>query len=134
MPLAYKASAKQSKNSVDTILVGSIDKNCPGGFDAFNTFIRKNVHMPAIAKEAHKQGTTYVSFIIEPNGNVSHVLTIFSIGLGMDEEAVRVIKSSGNWTPSTVDGKAVRCFCRVAIKYTADYSKSTWFVTAYPMD
>ncbi|MDB5137063.1 MAG: transport protein TonB [Mucilaginibacter sp.] len=134
MPIAYKAAAQQSTAIADTILVGSIDKNCPGGFDAFNMFIRKKTHPPAIARENHKVGTTYVSFIIEPDGSVSNVFTILAIGFGMDEEAVRVIRNTGNWTPAMVDGKAVRCFCRAAIQFSADESKHEAWINAKRID
>src|SRR5579872_4777922 len=112
MPLFYKAEAQISANAPDTLLVGSIEKNCPGGFEAFNMYIEKNVRPPAIAYENKKVGTTYVSFIIEPDGNVSHVCTILAAGYGMDEEAIRVISNSNNWIPATIENKPVRCFCR----------------------
>lgn len=134
MPLVYKAAAQNSANEADTILVGSIEKNCPGGFKAFDMYIEKNVHPPAIARENRKVGTTYVSFIIEPDGSVSNVCTILAAGSGMDEEAIRVIRNSKNWIPATIDDKPVRCFCRAAVQFFADFDKHQMWIRAKRID
>lgn len=134
MPLIYKAAAQKTVNVTDTILVGNIEKNCPGGFEAFNKYIEKNAHPLAIAFENHKVGTTYVSFIIEPDGSVSNVCTILAVGSGMDEEAVRVIRNSNNWIPATIDNKPVRCFCRAAVQFFGDFGKHTMWVRAKQID
>ena len=130
----YKANAQKSINVADTIVVGSIEKSCPGGFAAFNLYIVKNVRPPAIAYENRKVGTTYVSFIIEPDGSVSHVCTILDAGSGMDEEVVRVINSSNNWLPATIDNKPVRSFCRASVRFFADYDKQLRWVRAEKID
>jgi len=132
--LACRATAQESTNPADTILVGSIEKNCPGGFEAFNNYIMKNVHPPAIAYENRKVGTTYVSFIIEPDGSVSNVCTILAVGFGMDEEAKRVISKSNNWIPATIDNKPVRCFCRAAIQFFGDFDKHQMWIRAKRID
>ena len=112
----------------------SIEKNCPGGFEAFKMYIGKNAHPSARAYENQKVGTTYVSFIIEPDGTVSNVCTILAAGYGMDEEAVRVISKSNNWIPATLDNKPVRCFCRAAIQFSADYTKHETWISAIRVD
>jgi hypothetical protein len=134
MPLVYKAKAQKSLTIADTILVGSIEKNCPGGFDAFNMYIEKNTHPSAKAYDNHKMGITYVSFIIEPDGNVSNVCTVLPAGYGMDEEAIRVISRSNNWIPATIENKPVRCFCRAAIQFFTDFDKRETRITAKRID
>ena len=130
----YNVSAQQVLKVTDTIVAGSIENSCPGGFTAFNLYIKKNVRPPAVAFEDKKVGTTYVSFIVEPDGTVSHVLTILSIGSGMDEEAIRVIKMSKNWIPATIDGKPVRSFCRVGVQFLADFDNNSMWVVARKLD
>jgi len=117
MPLVYKAEAQKSVSLADTVLDGSVEKNYPGGFAAFNMYIEKNVRPPVIAYEDHKVGTTYVSFIIEPDGSVSNVFTILAAGSGMDEEAVRIIGNSNNWIPATIENKPVRCFVELRFNF-----------------
>jgi hypothetical protein len=79
-------------------------------------------------------GTTYVSFIIEPDGTVSHVCTILAVGSGMDEEAVRVISMSNGWLPATIDGKPVRSFCRVGVQFLADSHQRGMWLEARQID
>jgi len=129
-----KVTAQETINTADTIVVGSVEKSFPGGFDAFNKYVKKNVRPPAIAFENRKVGTTYVSFIIELDGSVSHVCTILEAGSGMDEEAVRAINISKDWLPGTIDNKPVRSFCRVGVQYFANYDKGLMWVEAKKID
>jgi outer membrane biosynthesis protein TonB len=93
-------------------------------------YIQKKAHPAARAYENKKMGTTYVSFVIEPDGNVSNVCTILAAGYGMDEEAVRVISQSNHWIPATLNNKPVRCFCRAAIKFFSDFDQHSTLITA----
>ncbi len=80
----------------------------PGGDQARNKFLAENIRYPQQALESSIQGTTYVSFIVEPDGNISHVLILKGIGGGCDEEAIRVIRMLPRWIPGRQNGKAVR--------------------------
>ena len=130
----YNAIAQKPIKVADTIVVGSIEKSCPGGFETFNAYIKKNVRPPVIAYENREVGTTYVSFIIEKDGSVSHVCTILNVGSGMDEEVIRTINSSKNWLPVTIDNKPVRSFCRVGVQFFADFDKHSMWVEAKKID
>jgi len=114
---ACKTFAQTITVNADTVLNGNIEKNCPGGFAAFNGYIKKATHYPAVAREASIQGVCYVEFVIEPNGRVGNICTLLPCGSGIDEEVARVIKPTGNWIPATLDGKPVRTFCRAAVKF-----------------
>jgi len=134
MPFAYRAVAQQSTMATDTILIGSIEKNYPGGFKAFQDFVTHTIHPSSLAFENKKVGTTYVSFIIETDGSVNDVCTIHAADWGMDEEGIRVINKSKNWIPATIDNKPVRCFCRVAFKFSADFSKNSITIKTIKVD
>ena len=130
----HRATAQKTTNVTDTIAVSNVEKSCPGGFESFNAFIGKNVRPPAIAYEDQKVGTTYVSFIIEPDGSISNACTILAAGSGMDEEVVRVINSSNNWIPVTIGDKPVRTFCRAGVQFFADFKKHQMWVAAKRID
>ncbi len=132
--IACTASAQRQMNTADTIVVSNIEKSCPGGFEAFNLYIKKNARPPAIAYENKKVRTTYVSFIIEPDGRVSHVCTVLAAVSGMDEDAIRAISLTQNWLPATIDNKPVRTFCRVGVQFLADFAKHTMWVQARRAD
>lgn len=62
-----------------------------GGLAALGEFIRRNIVYPELAKEIGKEGTVYVSFIIDEKGQVESSKILKGIGAGCDEEASRVV-------------------------------------------
>ena len=63
------------------------------------------------------QGTVLVSLIVNTDGTVDGVELVQGIGGGCDEEAIRIIKSSPNWTPGMIKGKAVRTRMKIPISF-----------------
>ena len=90
----------------------------PGGDAARIKFLQENIKYPQIARESSIQGTVYVTFVVERNGNVTDVRVLRGIGGGCDEEAVRVIKAMPNWSPGKQRGKPVRVQFNMPIKFT----------------
>ncbi|GAA3986178.1 energy transducer TonB [Mucilaginibacter dorajii] len=101
----------------DTLVKGSIEKNCPGGFAAFNDYISKATRAPAMMFENNKEGCARVAFIIEPDGKLSNIHGTTKLGYQMEDEAIRSIKMSVGWIPSTIDSKNVRTSMEVGIQY-----------------
>lgn len=64
----------------------------PGGDEALNDFIVKNLKYPEEAKAAKIEGTVIVDYHVTDNGVVSQAQVIKSIGYGCDEEALRLIR------------------------------------------
>jgi protein TonB len=62
-----------------------------GGLAALGEFIRRNIVYPELAKEMGKEGTVYVSFIIDEKGQVESSKILKGIGAGCDQEAARVV-------------------------------------------
>lgn len=62
-----------------------------GGLKALRDFISKNLTYPDFAREIGKEGTVFVSFIIDEKGQVQNTNVLKGIGAGCDEEAVRVV-------------------------------------------
>ena len=62
-----------------------------GGLKALYDFIGKNTVYPNGAREMGKEGTVFVTFIIDENGQVEGTKILKGIGAGCDEEATRVI-------------------------------------------
>ena len=80
----------------------------PGGMQKLADYLAKNIKYPQMARESGIQGRVFVNFVIEPDGSVSNVNVMRSLGGGCDEEAVRVVKSMPKWKPGKQRGKAVR--------------------------
>lgn len=87
------------------------------GDDSLMKFIAKNIKYPAKAKEEGIKGTVYVSFIVDPQGNVTDTKVVKGIGGGCDEEAVRVISSMPKWTPAEANGKKIPARMFIPIRF-----------------
>ena len=90
----------------------------PGGQEAFVKFLRKNLRYPGMAAEAGIQGKVLLSFVIERNGNLSHIKVIRGIGGGCDEEAARVLSKSPQWKPGMQNKQAVRVAYNLPINFS----------------
>ena len=80
----------------------------PGGMAKLADYLAKNIKYPQMARESGIQGRVFVNFVVEPDGSVSNVNVMRSLGGGCDEEAMRVVKSMPKWKPGKQRGKAVR--------------------------
>ncbi len=77
---------------------------------SFNQYLIDNIKYPLAEKKAGKQGTVYVSFVVEKDGTITNVRIKKGIegAPGLSEEAIRVIKLMPNWTPGKLNGHPVR--------------------------
>ncbi|MBO7082948.1 MAG: energy transducer TonB [Bacteroidales bacterium] len=80
----------------------------PGGMQKLADYLAKNIKYPQMARESGIQGRVFVNFVVEPDGHVSNVNVMRSLGGGCDEEAMRVVKAMPKWKPGKQRGKAVR--------------------------
>ncbi len=89
----------------------------PGGHDAFDLFIKKNLKYPAKAVENGTQGRVALSFIVEKSGRLTHITIARGIGDDCDEEAVRLLKKGSKWSPGKIHNIPVRTQFSVGIKF-----------------
>ena len=80
----------------------------PGGMAKLADYLAKNIKYPQMARESGIQGRVFVNFVVEPDGSVSNVNVMRSLGGGCDEEAMRVVKSMPKWKAGKQRGKPVR--------------------------
>lgn len=92
----------------------------PGGTQALYKYIQENVKYPQVAKEAGIQGTVYLSFVVEKDGNITDIKILRGIpgGRMCDDEAVRVVKTMPNWKPGKQRGKPVKVSYTLPVKFT----------------
>ncbi|RYF96764.1 MAG: TonB family protein [Chitinophagaceae bacterium] len=90
----------------------------PGGLAKFRQFIVTNLKYPKAAMEVKRQGTVYVGFTVEKDGSLTNVGVERKVGLGLDEEAIRVVRSSPKWVPGVQNGRPVRVKFNVPVKFT----------------
>ncbi|HTI59222.1 energy transducer TonB [Mucilaginibacter sp.] len=107
----------QSTISADTVIYGTVQTNYPGGQESYNKYLDKNGRYPQIARQVGVQGNVLARFIIEKDSTLSHIGIYSGIGSGTDDEVIRLIRNSGKWIPSQLNGINVRTRCIVPIQF-----------------
>lgn len=92
-----------------------------GGQKEWNKYLTSNLKYPAKAREKNTQGKVYVGFIIDKDGSVRDVKVKQGIGDGCDEEAVRLVRSSGNWKPGQVAGNPVSTYYVLPVSFQLNH-------------
>lgn len=85
-----------------------ISPSFPGGIDEFLKIVGNRFNAP----EAEEEGTikrVIVFFVVERDGSLSNITVPKNPGLGLDKEAIRVLKSiKTKWEPGMYKGRPVR--------------------------
>lgn len=82
-------------------------------------FLQKGISYPDIDRERGESGTVFVNFIVERDGSLSNVkvLNKNKVSSTLQNEAVRVVKSSPKWKPGINNGEMVRTYMTVKINF-----------------
>ena len=97
---AIKSATDETETEADFI----------GGQSRWIYYLGKNMKYPDRALKADKQGTVIVQFVIDPEGNVILPEIVKSVEYSLDQEALRLIKSSPRWKPAVQNGKNVKAY------------------------
>lgn len=91
----------------------------PGGPDEMHKFIAKNVKYPKSAIEKDKEGTVYVTFVIDTVGNITEARILRGVADApeLDAEALRVVNMMPTWKPGTQNGRKVKTAYNLPIKF-----------------
>ena len=63
---------------------------------------------PSQAQRMGLEGKVFIEFVVGRDGSIADVKVLRGIGAGCDEEAIRVLKKSPNWSPGKQRGRPVR--------------------------
>jgi len=95
-----------------------IESSFPGGNGAWLRFLNKNLRYPDEGMNAGIEGTVMVQFIVDRDGHISDAVAISGPeNGGLREEAIRVIKKSGLWTPAVQNGRYVKSYKRQPVSF-----------------
>lgn len=89
----------------------------PGGEAALLAYVAKNIKYPASALEQEIQGVVLLRFVVLENGSVGEVLVTRGIDPACDKEAVRVVKSLPRFIPGKQQGKGVKVWYTLPIRF-----------------
>jgi protein TonB len=111
-----EAPKKQEEDWDKTFTKVEIESDYPGGASAWMRYLNKSLRYPQEAIDNEIQGTVVVQFIVDKAGNVSDVEAISGPN-ELRDEAVRVIKKSGQWTPAVQNGRQVKSYKKQPIVF-----------------
>jgi protein TonB len=108
---------KKDEEDYEKIFVSvQIESEYPGGKAAWMRYLNKNIHYSQEAIDNEIEGTIMVQFIVDIEGNVSNVEAVSGPN-ELREEAVRVIKKSGKWSPAIQNGRKVKSYKRQSVVF-----------------
>lgn len=88
-----------------------------GGMDNLSNFIDERLRYPSQATRMGIEGRVFIKFVVEKDGSISNPEVIKGIGVGCDEEAIRIVKLFPKFSPGTMGGVPVRVHMVVPIKF-----------------
>ncbi|GEM_PF-2697578 len=112
-----KSVIKPVDQGNDVFTKVEVDAKYPGNW---RSFIERNLDVQVASDNGASPGnyTVTIQFIVDIAGNVSDVKALTSVGFGMEQEAVRVVKKSGKWNPGIQNGREVKSYHKLPITFT----------------
>lgn len=93
----------------------------PGGDAALNKFITDHLKYPSVSLEEGVQGVVQLRFVVNENGSVGEVQILKStVDSYCDKEAKRVVSQLPRFTPGRQNGKAVKVWFTMPIRFHID--------------
>lgn len=107
-------------DSIETTNNTEILPEFPGGMQAMQEFIRKNLKYPRKARKKNIEGTIYVKFFVETDGSIERMEILKSKEENklLEEEAIRMVRSMPAWKPGSIKGKAVPVAMTLPLRFT----------------
>lgn len=109
--------AAQSSNGKENFTFVEQMPEFPGGQAKMMEYLSKNIHYPQEAIKSGISGPVYLKFIVTEIGEIEQVEVVRKLNPLLDREAVRVVKSMPKWKPGKQNGKAVRVYYTLPIRF-----------------
>jgi TonB family protein len=87
------------------------------GQKALLDYLKDSLVYPIDAKQNRIEGIVKVNFIIMSNGEIRNPKVISGLGMGCDEEALRLVKNMPKWKPGKSKGKEVNTNFILPVKF-----------------
>jgi len=89
-----------------------------GGMEKFPLFLQKNLNYPKKSRKKRIEGYIFIQFVIEKNGDVTNIKILQHLDEYCDAEAKRVIGLMPKWTPGQKNGRNVRTYFNLPLKFS----------------
>ena len=98
----------ENKDTTELYFGAEIDPEFPGGRTELIKHYKKHLYYPFSARAKGIEGTVYMMFIVEKNGELTNIMPTNSVDKQLDRIATKLIKKMPNWIPGRQDNKIVR--------------------------
>lgn len=90
----------------------------PGGGNSLINFINQNRQYPTEAYELGIQGKVTCSFIVHPDGKLSHIKILRGVERSLNDEALRLVSIMPDWIPGKIHDHTVpvRVICNIPFR------------------
>ena len=111
--------AQENSNKIPREIFTTVQQmpEFPGGKEALNKFIAKNLRYPKSAYSKSIEGRVVARFIVETDGSISNAEIVNSVSPDCDEETLRVINKMPKWNPGRHNGVAAACYYTLPISF-----------------
>lgn len=108
LPLTFKLKPNPIDSAPKVFQIVECMPEYPGGDKLMMDFIQKNIKYPEYERENDIQGRVVVGFVVNEDGSLSNIKVKLPVSPGIDEEAIRIVKSFPKFNPGEQRGKPVR--------------------------
>ncbi len=127
-----KDHMKNMCNRVGVYYVPDKEAEPEKGLDEFREKISENLTYPDEASSIGVEGTVFVKFIVDENGEIRNLTTAENIESPyvqevamLEEAALKAVEETDvNWTPAVSNGRLVESY--VVVPVTFDFQKDPW--------
>ncbi len=97
----------------------TVKPSFPGGDCKMTTYVNSERHYPEAAYKNRVQGRVTCSFIVNPDGSISHVQVVRGVEASLNAEAIRILSNMPEWIPGKMGSHAVP----VRLTYTIPFRR-----------
>lgn len=81
-------------------------------------FISENIQYPETAKSDGIEGTVFLSFVVNKNGQIEYQEVLHDIGGGCGKEALRILALMPDWEPAVNEGENVNVKLNLPVTFS----------------
>lgn len=115
---------KKTLNLEETFEIVEQKPMYPGGLEALQDYIKKELQYPINDFKNNIEGRVYVNFRINTLGEIDNVKINKSVSKELDAEAIRIILEMKKWKPASVDGRKINVAYTIPIDFEIVYHRS----------
>ena len=104
-----------------------VEASYPGGVDAWRQFMMNNANGSVATENGAPIGvyTVIVQFVVAKDGKLSEFKPLTKLGYGMEQEVIRILKLSGEWTSAMQNGRPVKAFRKQPVTFQVEHEGVT---------